>query len=101
MESMELLQNLNQRAKTDEAFRTELEADPEGVLARETGLTPADVERMSEELGEAELQAVAGGGWLDIFRCETCRFSTPWYPAYLLHKCDSKGGAWRPDKGLL
>lgn len=101
MTPMELLQKLNVRAETDAAFRAELEADPAGVLTRETGLTLADLERVADELGDDELAAVSGGGLLDLFKCEKCRYSTVWYPAYLLHDCNGKGGPWRPDKGLL
>lgn len=55
------LQRLNQRAKTDEAFRREFQADPEGVLQRETGLPLSELWQLAAELSDAELAGVAGG----------------------------------------
>ncbi|HEY8418809.1 MAG TPA: hypothetical protein VIK93_12335 [Limnochordales bacterium] len=59
---------LRERAKTDAAFRRELEQDPEGVLARETGLPLDQLRRSADELSDEALAQVAGGLpiWLPV-----------------------------------
>lgn len=75
------MQQFRKRAETDEAFRAELQNDPEGVFFRETGMTAAKfMESRQGSLSEEELQGVAGGagdpGLGGRLRCE-CGF-TAW-----------------------
>lgn len=57
------LSGLAERAQVDEAFRQELQNDPEGVLARETGITAEQLQQQLQlqPLTDEELAPVAGG----------------------------------------
>jgi len=86
------LRRLNQRAKTDEAFRHEFERDPEGVLQRETGLPLDDLWQLAAQLSDAELAAVTGGaaGRTKGFRCTRCQ---KWVRPGEDHACGHAGSA--------
>lgn len=55
------LEQLRVRLETDGEFRQEFEADPEGVLLRETGMSEAELQERAERLDDSELAGVSGG----------------------------------------
>ncbi|HEY8418443.1 MAG TPA: hypothetical protein VIK93_10475 [Limnochordales bacterium] len=93
------LRRLNQRAKTDEAFRQEFERDPEGVLQRETGLPLDDLWQLAAELSDAELAAVTGGtaGRTRGSRCPQCQ---KWVRPGEKHTCVTDGASDIPGPGM-
>ncbi len=71
-----ILNELAERAKTDAAFRKELEKDPEGVLLRETGMTVHELRQDVEFLSDDDLAMVAagrGGEEEEQVVCDHCR----------------------------
>lgn len=62
MELHSLFERFRTRAQTDEAFRAQLQNDPEGVLLQETGMSAAQLmEAFRGSLSEEALQGVVGG----------------------------------------
>jgi len=74
--SLEEARRLIERMNTDEAFREKVLEAPDVAerlrLAAAEGysVTEEEVASASAELGDAELDAVAGGAWFD---CNECR----------------------------
>lgn len=68
-----IVQELLVRAKSDAAFRLELEGDPDAVLLRETGMTVAELEHDLECLARAgQAGAAAGQGDGGLHPCPDC-----------------------------
>ena len=81
--SLEEAKRLIERMNTDEAFREKVLEAPDVAerlrLAAAEGysVTEEEVASASAELGDAELDAVAGGGWCDAYciRGPLCQYS--------------------------
>jgi len=62
MDLKAVYQQLQERARQNEAFREEFQRDPEGILAREAGVSVEEVRKSFDFLNEEEfLGGIAGG----------------------------------------
>lgn len=87
------------KVKNDPDLQRELENDLEGVLARETGLTPADVyhlvtrqtTRDDVELADHELAQVAGGVAGSAWPCSQCPYIASSLDDLIWHQLEHAG----------